>query len=115
MTTTQGRGVSASAEGATDWQIDPAIEGALTALASDPGLRVEIGALRLVLVRLLQEEADTARLAGYAARVAGVAVQAVKAQHAITGDAGEDTADILSRLLLGADDIPTTPQRKEAS
>jgi hypothetical protein len=97
-----------------DWQIHPAIKDALVELAGDCGLTVEIGALRLVLVRLLQEEADTTRLAGYAARVAGVAVQAVKAQHAIQGDAGEDTADILSRMLLGADDISTPPRKEDA-
>jgi hypothetical protein len=105
--------MATEAAGERNWRVDPAIEDALTELAGDRGLRVEIGALRLVLVRLLQEEGDPARLAGNAARVAGVAVQAVKAQHALQSDAGEETADILSRLLLGAADIPTTPQQKE--
>jgi hypothetical protein len=49
---------------------------ALRAAAADQTLDLEIGALRIALARLLQEEKDTTRFATTVAQVASVALQA---------------------------------------
>lgn len=49
--------------------------------AAAPDLDQEIGALRVSLARLIQEERDPSRLAAGVARLAGVAVQAVKVRN----------------------------------
>jgi hypothetical protein len=48
---------------------------ALRDVAADTSLDIEIGALRLALVRLLKEEPDASRLAVAVARIAAVAIQ----------------------------------------
>jgi hypothetical protein len=50
----------------------------LRVAAQDTGLDVEVGALRLSLIRLLQEEHDPARLATGVARITAIAVQAAQ-------------------------------------
>ena len=69
------------AAGDFDAVLGPGLRGTLRGAAADPGLDAEIGALRLALVRLLDEERDPSRLATGVARVAGVAVQAAKLRH----------------------------------
>lgn len=50
----------------------------LRAAAADTSLEPEIGALRLALLRLLNEERDPARLAAGIARLSSVAIQAAR-------------------------------------
>lgn len=71
----------------------------LTEAASERSLVDEIGALRVTLARLLVEEDDVGRLATNVARVAAVAVQAARAQAAITTERPEDVAASVVRTL----------------
>jgi HD-like signal output (HDOD) protein len=100
-----------SATEETDWQIDRTLHACLTELGEERGLTIELGALRFVLLRLLQEDSDMTRLAGQAARVAGVAVQAAKAQGAMQSD---DEDSFLSQMIERVGDMPTVPTRREA-
>lgn len=70
----------------------------LRGAATDSGLDAEIGALRLALARLLQEERDPSRLATGVARVAGVAVQAVRLRQSADGQ-GEALQDVMAQTL----------------
>ncbi len=58
----------------------------LRGAAADVSLEAEIGALRLTLVRLLNEERDPSRLAAGVSRVAGVAVQAARLRQGPDAD-----------------------------
>ena len=71
-----------------DALLGPGLRGTLQGAAADAGLEAEIGALRLALARLLQEECDPSRLAAGVARVAGVAVQAVRLRQNADADTG---------------------------
>jgi len=85
------------AAGDYDAVLGPGLRGTLHGAAADAGLKTEIGALRLALVRLLEEERDPSRLAAGVARVVGVAVQAARLRHGNEADAEE----IRSVLLRG--------------
>ena len=71
--------------------------------AAERSLADEIGALRYVLARLLAEEEDPAKLAASVARVAGVAVQAARAQRAVTGDLADGLTAALTQILIELD------------
>lgn len=71
---------------------------ALREAARDPGLEAEIGALRLALARLLQEEGDVSRLALGVSRLARVAVQAARLREG-PDDALADIASAMQREL----------------
>lgn len=71
---------------------------------TEQGLADEIGALRVVLVRLLEEEDDVSKLAASVARVASVAVQAARAQRAINGDAAQGLTSALTQILVELDE-----------
>lgn len=74
---------------------------AATALATaDPGLRAEIGMIRLALARLLDDDLDAGRFSQAVARLAAVAVQVVQAQRILT--AGEAQAAV-ERMLADLD------------
>lgn len=60
----------------------------------------EIGALRLVLARVLAEEEDPAQLASSIPRIVGVLVRAVRAQRTISGEAAEDFTEALTQVLI---------------
>jgi hypothetical protein len=60
----------------------------LRGAAADPGLEIEIGAVRLALLRLLDEESDPARLAAGVARLTAVAVQAGRLRDAAEAEGG---------------------------
>ena len=78
---------------------EPPLGEVLTQAAAEQGLADEIGALRVAMARLLAEEEDASKMAVGVARLAGVAIQAVKARQAIEeGTSGELTA-ALSRML----------------
>ena len=68
----------------------PPLGEVLAQAAADRPLLDEIGALRVTLARLLAEEEDPSKLAAGVARIAGVAIQAARAQQAIGGDAGDE-------------------------
>jgi len=70
----------------------------LRAAAADTGLEAEVGVLRIILIRLLNEEPDLSRLAVNAARLLGVAVQAARLRSAPEGDL-EDVRNLLAREL----------------
>lgn len=74
-------------------------------VASEAGLEREsltdeIGALRLVLARLLAEEADTTRLATSIPRVVDAVVRAVRAQRAISGEVAESLTSAVTQVLI---------------
>ncbi|MGH2615542.1 MAG: hypothetical protein ACRDJC_09910 [Thermomicrobiales bacterium] len=86
------------AAGDYDAVLGPGLRGALRGAAADPGLDAEIGALRLALARLLDEERDASRLATGVARVAGVAVQAARLRQGHDADV-EKISTYLQREL----------------
>ena len=75
-----------------------------TQAMSDRGLTEEIGALRMVLSRLVKEEQDLTKLASSVTRVASVAVQAARTQRAITGDAAQGLTNALTQILAELDE-----------
>jgi hypothetical protein len=79
--------------------LDQALWEAIATAGAERGLANEIGSLRVVLARLLAEEEDPGRLAQNAARVAGVLVQATRAQHALSGEMAEGLAEAVSHIL----------------
>jgi len=79
--------------------ITPGLRDALRQAAADAGLEAEIGALRVALLRLLQEERDPSRMATGIARVAGVALQAFRQQQAGRAAATELQLLVVERLL----------------
>jgi hypothetical protein len=90
------------AAGDYDAVLVPGLREALHGAATDPGLDAEIGALRLALARLLDEERDASRMAVGVARVAGVAVQAARLRQGSEGRTNEIPA-ILRRVLAEVD------------
>ena len=86
------------AAGDYDALLGDGLRAALRGAAADTGLEAEIGALRLTLARLLQEEPDPAKLAASVARVAAVAVQAARLRQG-SGDAGDDLRAAFQREL----------------
>jgi hypothetical protein len=73
----------------------PPLGEVLAQAAAERSLVDEIGALRVTLARLLAEEEDPSKLAAGVARIAGVAIQAARAQRQL----GEDAADGLTAAL----------------
>lgn len=71
--------------------------------ATEPGLTDEIGVLRIVLARLLVEETDPKQLAASVSRVAAVAIQAARAQRAISGEQADGLTDAITRILIDLD------------
>ncbi|MFT4039761.1 MAG: hypothetical protein QM692_16390, partial [Thermomicrobiales bacterium] len=93
------------ATGDYDTVLGEGLRAALAGAAADGGLEAEIGALRLTLARLLQEEADPAKLAASVARVAAVSVQAARLRQG-AGDAGDELRAALLRELDEGGDAP---------
>jgi hypothetical protein len=79
--------------------LDPEMWEVITAAGAERGLANEIGLLRVVLARLLVEETDPGRLAQNASRVAGVLVQAARAQHALSGEMADGLAEAVTHIL----------------
>lgn len=71
--------------------------------AEEPGLADEIGVLRVVLARLLVEERDPAQLAASVSKVAGVAIQAARAQRAISGEGADGLTGAITQILMELD------------
>jgi hypothetical protein len=88
------------AAGNADALVSPELREGLRVVAADAGVEAEVGALRVALARLLEEEGDASRLAAGVARVAGVAVQAAKLRQ---GGGNEETQVMLRRVLAQID------------
>lgn len=86
------------ADGNYDAVIGAGLKRTLHGAAADTGLEAEIGALRLTLVRLLNEERDPSRLAAGVSRVAAVAVQAARLRNAPEADVAEIRTALLREL-----------------
>jgi hypothetical protein len=71
--------------------------------AGEPGLADEIGVLRVVLARLMVEERDPKQLAESVSRVAAVAIQAARAQRAISGEQAEGFTNAVTQILMELD------------
>ena len=71
--------------------------------ANEPGLADEIGVLRIVLARLLVEETDPKQLAASVSKVAAVAIQAARAQRAITGEQADGLTNAVTQILIEMD------------
>lgn len=85
--------------------LDQRIEEAVSRFAAEANLEretlsEEIGALRIVLARLLAEEDDPARLATSIPRVVDAVVRAVRAQHALTGEMAEGLSGAVTQILV---------------
>ncbi|MBA2278241.1 MAG: hypothetical protein H0W06_10815 [Chloroflexia bacterium] len=83
---------------------DASLARVIAEAAAERGLVEEIGALRLVLARLLVEEDDLSKLAANVARVASVAVQAARAQRAMSGEVAQGLTEALTRILIELDE-----------
>jgi hypothetical protein len=71
--------------------------------AEEAGVTHELGALRVVMARLMEEEDDLVVLAGLVARVASVSIQAARIQRAITGQLAESLTDAVTTILADID------------
>jgi hypothetical protein len=76
---------------------------AMAQAADDAGVTDELGALRVVMARLMEEEDDLVVLAGLVARVASVSIQAARIQRAITGQLAESLTDAVTTILADID------------
>lgn len=63
-------------------------------------LAEEIGALRLVLARLLAGEEDPARLASSIPRIVDTTVRAIRTQRTLSGTLAESLTEALTQLLI---------------
>jgi hypothetical protein len=90
------------AAGDFDVVLGPGLKETLRSAAEQAGLDAEVGALRLALVRLLEEERDPSRLAAGIAKVAGVSVQAARLRQSADADA-DDLRTLLERGVAKLD------------
>src|SRR5918998_441108 len=67
--------------------------------AGEAGVGDELGALRIVMARLLTEEDDLVVQAQLVARIASVSIQAARAQRAISGQLAESLTEALTTIL----------------
>jgi hypothetical protein len=67
--------------------------------AAEAGVGDELGALRIVMARLLTEEDDPVVLAPLIARIASVSIQAARAQRAINGQLAESLTEAITTIL----------------
>ena len=67
--------------------------------AAEAGVADELGALRVVMARLLTEEEDLVVLAPLIARIASVSIQAARVQRAISGQLAESLTEALTTIL----------------
>jgi hypothetical protein len=78
---------------------DEKLKQVIAQAAIERGLADEIGALRVVLARLLLEEDDLSKLVSGVARLASVTVQAARAQRTIAGEVGDGLAEAINQYL----------------
>ncbi len=85
--------------------LEERIEELVSRYVADAGLErdsltEEIGALRIVLARLLAEEESAARLATSIPRVVDAVVRAVRMQRSMSGALAEGLTDAVTQVLL---------------
>jgi hypothetical protein len=71
----------------------------MTQAAEEAGVTQELGALRIVMARLMEEEDDLIELAPLIARIASVSIQAARVQRAISGQLAESLTEALTSIL----------------
>lgn len=82
---------------------DATLREVIAQAAAERGLADEIGALRVVLARLLLEEDDLSKLVTGVARLASVTVQAARAQRAIAGEQADGLTEAIAQILAELD------------
>jgi hypothetical protein len=81
--------------------VDPAVLDMVREAGGDISLDGELGALRLVLSKLLQDDGlPVAELAKHVARIAATAAVVAKAKRAISGELAEGITDALTQILV---------------
>ena len=65
----------------------------------DKGLIDELGALRVVLLRVLVEEHELAKLVSNITRIVTVAAQAMRVQHAVSGERATTVTESIGTLI----------------
>ena len=68
--------------------------------AGEAGVGNELGALRVVMARLMTEEDDLVVLAKLVARIASVSIQAARTQRAISGQLADSLTEALTSALM---------------
>ena len=89
--------------GDADRLIEKAVEQVIQRAGEDGSLQHEIGALRVVLNRVIAMDAldgDPAKTAATVARLVDSLVRAVKMQRALQGDLADDLAGALTTVLI---------------
>ena len=89
--------------GRADRLIDQAVQQVIRRAGESGSLQQEIGALRIVLNRVLAMDAlegDPAQTAATVARLVDSLVRAVKMQRALEGDLADDLAGALTTVLI---------------
>lgn len=71
--------------------------------AAEQDLTDELGTIRLVMARVMDEEPDPVRLANAVSRLTNVAVQVMKAQRVLSGEMADSLTDALTQILLELD------------
>lgn len=76
----------------------------------ESGLHEEVGSLRYVLARLMNEEQDLTRLANNVARVVSVSIRTVQMHNQITGKSTKDLIAAMIEILREAGGyLPASP------
>jgi hypothetical protein len=90
-------------DGRADQLIEGAVKQVIRRAGEEGSLQQEIGALRIVLSRVIAMDAldgDPAKTAATVARLVDSLVRAVKMQRALQGDLADDLADALTTVLI---------------
>lgn len=95
-----GREPPSSTEARLRARLEERIAAVLAQAGSAQSLAEEIGALRLVLARVLAEEDDPARLAASIPRIVDTVVRAVRAQRALSGVQAQGLTEALTQVLI---------------
>ena len=107
-----GRGLANGEYGAA---FDGGIRAAMAQAAAEKGVAEEIGALRLMLARLMAEvptTEDPVRLGHGVARVAGASVRAARAQKELLG---EDTSEFQAALFQALAELDAEEEARRAA
>ncbi|MCM8749462.1 hypothetical protein NET02_09910 [Thermomicrobiaceae bacterium CFH 74404] len=100
MHRTGGREPPSRDEALLRGRLEERIAAMLEQAGSAQSLAEEIGALRLVLARVLAEEDDPERLATSIPRIVDTVVRAVRAQRALSGVMAEHLTEALTQVLI---------------
>lgn len=95
-----GREPPARDEAGLRARLEERVAAVLEQAGSAQTLAEEIGALRLVLARVLAEEDDPERLASSIPRIVDTVVRAVRAQRALSGAMAENLTEALTQVLI---------------